>query len=358
MTEDFSPQTPPPPPPPVPNSPGPAGYAVPYGAPPSPYPPNPYAATPYASASPYGYQPPPRRSPWFYISIIGGSIAAVFLLITLMAWVTIRTATGSSASLNLGINKIAVMDIDGVILDAEKVDSQLRKFGDDSSVKAIILHINSPGGGAAASQEIYHEVLRIRAEKHKKIVASVESVGASGAYYIASACDKIYANDASVVGSIGVIMEWTNYGELYRWAKLKSIVIHAGELKDAGDPTHDLTPQEQVYFQSLVDNMYSQFVHDVATGRRTTDARIKPLATGQVWTGQESLSLGLIDKVGGFRIALMDTAKDVGISGEPTIIRPRSDKRGLLSALSDSEDLFPNPSQFLNHAPGFYFMWK
>src|ERR1700736_3489108 len=128
MTEDFSPQTPPPPPPPVPNSPGPAGYAAPYGAPPSPYPPNPYVANLYAAASPYGYQPPPRRSPWFYISIIGGSIAAVFLLITLMAWVTIRTATGSSASLNLGINKIAVMDIDGVILDAEKVDSQLRKF--------------------------------------------------------------------------------------------------------------------------------------------------------------------------------------------------------------------------------------
>jgi len=190
-------------------------------------------------------------------------------------------------------------------------------------------------------------------------VASVESVGASGAYYIAAGCDKIYANPASVVGSIGVIMEWTNYGDLLRWAKLKNVTISHGELKDAGDPTRDLTPKEEAYFQSLVDNMYGQFIHDVATGRHTTDDKIKPLATGQVWTGEQSLPLGLIDKVGGFRTALMDTAKSVGISGEPTIVRPASQKKGLIAMLtSDGEDLFPNPSQLLNHSPGFYFMWK
>ncbi len=346
MTEDF-PSQPTPPPPPAPPA---ASYGRPY-APPS---------SPYASNTPpiYGFPPPARRSPWFYIGIIGGSFAALALLMTFMVWLTMRSVTGSS-SIGLGTNKIAVIDVDGVILDAEKVDTQLRKFGEDSSIKAIILHINSPGGGAAASQEIYHEVLRVRNENHKKIVASVESVGASGAYYIASACDKIYANDASVVGSIGVIMEWTNYGDLMRWAKLKNVIIHAGELKDAGDPSREMTPKEQVYFQSLVDNMYTQFVHDVATGRHSTDDKIRPLATGQVWTGQQSLSLGLIDKVGGFRIALIDTARDVGISGEPTIVRPSSPKRGLISILtSDGEDLFPNPTQLLNHAPGFYFMWK
>ena len=266
---------------------------------------------------------------------------------------------GDDGSNAFATSQIAVIDIDGVILDADKTDTQLRKFGDDSSVKAIILHINSPGGGAAASQEIYHEVLRVRQEKHKKIIASVESVGASGAYYIASACDQIYANDASVVGSIGVIMEWTNYGDLLRWAKLKNVVIHAGELKDAGDPSRDVTPKEQAYFQSLVDNMYGQFVHDVATGRHTSDDKIRPLATGQVWTGQQSLPLGLIDKIGGFRTALMDTAKSVGISGEPTVVRPANPKKGLLALLtSNGEDLFPNPSQLLNRAPGFYFMWK
>jgi protease IV len=344
MPEDYAAPPPPPPPPST-------AYAQPT---PSPYPP------PYPYPQGYGFTPPRRRSPWFYIGIIAGSLAAVFLLITGIVWVTMRSVNGTdTAGLGLNPSSIAVIDISGAILSPETIDNQLRKFGDDSSVKAIILHINSPGGGAAASQEIYHEVLRVRQEKHKKIIASIESVGASGAYYIASACDKIYANDASVVGSIGVIMEWTNYGDLLRWAKLKNVVIHAGELKDAGDPTHDVTPQEQAYFQSLVDNMYSQFIHDVASGRHSTDDKIKPLATGQVWTGEQALPLGLIDKVGGFRTALMDTAKDAGISGEPNVVRPAKNKRGLFAMITDDgEDLFPNPSQLLDKSPGFYFMWK
>jgi protease IV len=344
MPED-QPITPPPPPPAAPPTPP---YGYPY-AQPSPYP-------------TYGLPPRNRRSPWFWVAVIGGSFALVVLLITAMVWSTVRSLSGdSSASLNGfgGGSKIGVIDLDGVILDADKINTQVRKFGDDSSIKAIILHINSPGGGAAASQEIYNEVVRVRQEKHKLIVASIESVGASGAYYIASGCDKIYANQASVVGSVGVIMEWTNYGDLMRWAKLKSVVIHAGTLKDAGDPTRDMTPEEEAYFQSLVDNMYTQFVHDVAIGRHTSDDKIRPLATGQVWTGQQAIPLGLIDKIGGFRVALTDTANSVGISGEPTIARPTSDKKGLLASLTDDSDsLFPNPSKLLDQAPGFYFMWK
>jgi protease-4 len=353
MPEDLPTTPTPPPPPPAPSAPpyAPYGQAPPY-------------AQPYAQPYPYptyGIPPRPRRSPWFWVAVIGGSFAVIALLITAMVWSTVRSLNGdSTASIDgFGGSKIGVIDIDGVILDADKVNTQLRKFGDDSNVKAIILHVNSPGGGAAASQEIYNEVVRVRREKHKLIIASVESVGASGAYYISSGCDKIYANDASVVGSIGVIMEWTNYGDLMKWAKLKNVVIHAGTLKDAGDPTRDMTPEEQAYFQSLVDNMYGQFVHDVATGRHTTDDKIRPLATGQVWTGQQAVPLGLIDKIGGFRVALIDTARQVGISGEPTIARPATDKKGLIASLTDDTDsLFPNPGKLLDQAPGFYFMWK
>jgi len=349
MTDDFNTSPTPQPPPPPPAA-SPFATATPYPA--NPYPPNPYAQM---------YAQRPRRSAGFWLAIIGGSLACFALFIWAVVWSTAHAFSADTATSGFGVgsDRIAVVDLDGVIMDADKIDTQLRKFGNDSSVKAIILHVNSPGGGAAASQEIYHEVVRIRQEKHKKIIASVESVGASGAYYIASGCDKIYANDASVVCSIGVIMEWTNYGDLMRWAKLKSVVIHAGELKDAGDPTHDMTPKEAAYFQSLVDNMYAQFVHDVADGRHSTDDKIRPLATGQVWTGQQSLPLGLIDKVGGFRVALMDTAKDVGISGEPSIVRPASAKKGLAGLLNgESDDLFPNPSNLLDPAPGFYFMWK
>jgi protease-4 len=319
-------------------------------------------AAPASSYPAYGQPPRPRRSPWFWISIIGGSFAVIALLITFMVWSITRSVTGDTSAGMDGFkvgSKIGVVDLDGVIIDADKVNTQIRKLADDSSVKAIILHINSPGGGAAASQEIFNEVVRIRHDKNKQIVASVESVGASGAYYIASGCDRIYANDASVVGSIGVIMEWTNYGDLYKWAKLKSVIIHAGTLKDAGDPTRDMTPQEQVYFQSLVDNMYGQFVHDVATGRHTTDDKIRPLATGQVWTGQQAIGLGLIDKIGGYRVALIDTARSVGINGEPGIVRPPSQRKGLLATLSDdTDDLVHMPSQVLNQSPGFYFVWK
>jgi protease-4 len=273
---------------------------------------------------------------------------------------TIGMDTNSSGG-SFGSDSIAVIDISGVITDADtdKIEKLLERYGNNEDIKAIILHIDSPGGGAAASQEIYHEVMRVREQKHKKIVASVESVGASGAYYIASACDKIYANPASVVGSIGVIMEWTNYGDLMKWAKLKPVVISHGELKDAGDPTRDMTPQEAAYFQSLVDNMYGQFVHDVAVGRHTTDAKIAPLATGQVWTGEQSQSLGLIDAQGGFREALMDTARSVGINGEPNVVHPAKEKRGILGLLNDDADgIFRDPSQMLNRSPGFYFLWK
>jgi protease-4 len=276
-----------------------------------------------------------------------------------LLWSALRTVGDDTVTTGSGSDMIAIIDIDGAILDADKIDSQLRKFADDDDVKAILLHINSPGGGAAASQEIFHEVLRVRQEKHKKVIASVESVGASGAYYIASACDRIYANDASVVGSIGVIMEWTNYGDLMHWVKLKSVVIHAGELKDAGDPTRDMTPQEAAYFQSLVDNMYTQFIGDVAQGRHLAPDRVRNLATGQVWTGQQSLQLGLIDKIGGYRVALIDTAHEVGISGEPSTVKTTSVKKGLAGLLSgEGEDLFPSPSKLLDQAPGFYFMWK
>jgi protease-4 len=342
-----------PPPPPFPAQPNP-------GAPPSGYYAAPYAS-PYATAPGYArYPPPPRRSGWFWAAIFAIIIAVVLITFAIIFGHLVATMAAGGESATFGQPSIAVVDVSGVILDADKIDKQLEHFGRDPGVKAIILHINSPGGGAAASQEIYHEVLRVRQQLHKPVIASVESVGASGAYYIASGCDKIYANPASVVGSIGVIMEWTNYGDLFRWAKLKAVNIHDGELKDAGDPTRDMTPKEQAYFQSLVDNMYGQFIRDVAAGRHTSPDKIQPLATGQVWTGEQALPLGLIDKQGGFRSALLDTARQVGIQGEPHLVRSPREKHGLLALLTgdSGSDLFTNPSNLLNRAPGFYFLWK
>jgi protease-4 len=297
------------------------------------------------------------RSTWFWV-MCGFGMFLVLLCVLAGIGYTVATAVGSSSGPAFGGNgKIGVIELTGVILSPDSVVDQLQAFADDSSIRAIVLHVNSPGGGAAASQEIYEEVRSIR--KSKPIVTSIESVGASGAYYIASGTQKIYANEASVVGSIGVIMEWTSYGELMHWAKLKPQVIVSGPLKDAGDPTREMTPDERAYFQSLVNNMFAQFVRDVAQGRGLPESTIKPLATGQVWTGQQALGLHLIDARGGFRDALMATARQVGIHGEPTVIKPTVHHRSLLEALTgDASDLFPNPGKLLEKQQGFYFLWR
>jgi protease-4 len=256
-------------------------------------------------------------------------------------------------------DKIAVVDLEGVILNPKDVVEQLRKFSDDSSVKAIVLHVNSPGGGAAASEEIYREVLRIRDQKKKLIVASIETVGASGAYYVSSAANKIFADNASIVGSIGVIAEWYNYEELMKWAKLQQITLKAGEFKDTGSPTRPMTPEERAYMQGLIDNMHGQFIHSVAVGRKMTDDQVRALANGKVWTGEEAVPLKLIDQIGDFRAAIEDTAKSVGIKGEPTLVHPEKDRKSVLDLLfGDVSDYLPNPAKLMQTNVGFYYLWK
>jgi protease-4 len=219
--------------------------------------------------------------------------------------------------------------------------------------------VNSPGGGVAASEEIYREVKRIHEEKKKRIVVSIESVGASGAYYVASASNKIYADNGSIVGSIGVIAEWVNYGDLMKWAKLKSVVFKTGEFKDTGDPARDLTPAEQAYMQSLIDNMFGQFVQAVADGRGIKVDDVKAIANGKVWTGAQALDMKLIDNVGDFEAVVKDTAKSVGISGEPTLVHPEKDRKTLLDLmLGDVSQYLPNTEKMLEQHVGFYYLWK
>lgn len=319
-----------------------------------------YQTYPEGGAVPPPVPQPKRRSTGFWLLLGGGLFLAFVLVVGLIVWVAVRSFSddGGLGSLG-GDGKIGVVEVDGVILSAETLVDQIRKFDQDDSVKAIILHINSPGGGAAASQEIYHEVKKIRDKKKKPIVASIESEGASGAYYIASATDKIYANEASVVGSIGVIAQWTNYGDLLKWAKLKNETLKAGELKDAGSPTREMTPVERAYMQSLIDDMHTQFIRDVAVGRKVPAEQIRAIASGRVWTGEQALTLHLIDKTGTFRDALLETARQVGVTGEPTVVKPKVARKGLLDILSgDATDLFPGSGKFLERNANFYFLWK
>src|SRR6202453_2035884 len=302
---------------------------------------------------------PEKRSHTLLWVLIGGGAFFLFVLAVFsLVYLTLHAGTNDAGFSGFG-DRIGVVDLDGVILSPQPVVGQLKKFGDDSSIKAIILHVNSPGGGVAASEEIYREVKRLRTEKKKKVVVSIETVGASGAYYVASASDKIHADQGSIVGSIGVIAQWVNYGDLLKWAKLKDVVIKTGEFKDTGNPARDLTPSEQAYMQALIDNMFGQFIQAVADGRKMEFDDVKAIANGKVWTGEQALSMKLIDQVGDFESAVSDTAKSVGIKGEPTLVRPDRDRKTMLDLLTgDISQWIPGREKMLEQQVGFYYLWK
>ncbi len=290
--------------------------------------------------------------------VIGGGAFVVFLL-AVFAIVYFTVRSDQHADGILAGDRIAVVDLEGVIIEPKDVVKHLKKYGDDDSIKAILLHVNTPGGGVAASQEIYDEVKRVREKKKKPVVVSIETVGASGGYYISTAANKIFADRGSVVGSIGVIAEWYNYTDLLRWAKLKNVVFKTGEFKDTGNPARELTPAEKEYLQGLINNMYGQFVHAVAEGRKMKDQDVKALADGRVWTGEQAKELHLIDELGDFQAAVDDTARSVGIKGEPTLVRPSKEKKTVLDLLFDDfSDLVPDRAKLIQTNVGFYYLWK
>ncbi|MGA8762959.1 MAG: signal peptide peptidase SppA [Candidatus Sulfotelmatobacter sp.] len=302
--------------------------------------------------------PEARSRTLLWIVIGGGAFFLFVLAVFSLVYLTLHAGRNESAFGGFG-DRIGVVDLDGVILSPQPVVGELKKFADDSSIKAIILHVNSPGGGVAASEEICREVKRIHDQKKKPIVVSIETVGASGAYYIASASGKIYADKGSIVGSIGVIAQWFNYGDLLKWAKLKDVVLKTGEFKDTGNPARDLTPAERAYMQSLIDNMFGQFVQAVADGRGLKFDDVKAIADGKVWTGEQALSMKLIDQVADFETAVNETAKSVGITGEPTLVRPEREHRTLLDLLvGDVSQYLPGREKMLEQQVGFYYLWK
>ncbi|MGA9978178.1 MAG: signal peptide peptidase SppA [Candidatus Sulfotelmatobacter sp.] len=301
----------------------------------------------------------PRSRTLLWILIGGGAFFLFVLAVFSLVYLTLHAGGTEAGGFSGFGDRIGVVDLDGVILSPHPVVDELKKFGDDSSIKAIIIHVNSPGGGVAASEEIYREVQRIREEKKKRIVVSIETVGASGAFYVASASNKIYADKGSIVGSIGVIAQWVNYGDLLKWAKLKDVVLKTGEFKDTGNPARDLTPAEQAYMQSLIDNMFGQFIRAVADGRKMKFDDVKAIANGKVWTGEQALSMKLIDQVGDFESAVSDTAKSVGIKGEPTLVHPDRDRRTMLDLLTgDISQWIPGREKMLEQQVGFYYLWK
>ena len=295
------------------------------------------------------------------VLIIAGFGFVFFVAIILLAALALSRDGGL---MGLGGERIAVVYLEGLIFDSKTINEQLKMYGDDPRVKAILLRMDTPGGGVAASQELADQVKWVRTEKGKKVVISMGSVGASGGYYIACAADKIYANPGTITGSIGVIAEWVNYGNLLKWAQMQPEVIKSGEFKDVGSPTREISPKERQYLQGLINQMFEQFVSAVAEGRKEqlTRDQIKVLSDGRVYTGEEAFREKLIDGLGNYDAVLKATAELVGIRGEPQVVTPPKPRRGSILDLLTATDLGGLLSNHTLQVPGstlqFEYLWK
>jgi protease-4 len=219
---------------------------------------------------------------------------------------------------------VGVVTVEGIIRNSQEITRQLDDFGKDNNVKAVVVRIDSPGGGVTPAQEIHDAILSLK--KKKKVVASMGAIAASGGYLIACAADRIVANPGTVTGSISAIMHFANVEELLKKIGLKSSVVKSGRFKDIGSPTRPMTDDEKALIQSLVDDIYDQFLDVVAKDRRISKDDLRKIADGRLFTGRQARKLGLVDELGDLNYAVHLAGALSGIKGEPDVVYPAKKK--------------------------------
>ncbi len=229
--------------------------------------------------------------------------------------------------------RLGLVEVKGVILDSEEVVKELERFGEEDNIAAIILRIDSPGGGVAASQEIYDAVKRVRTEHGKFVIASMASVAASGGYYVACGADTIMANPGTTTGSIGVIAELMNTTELLNKIGVRFEIVKSGKYKDSGTPWRPFTEEDRRYFQTYVDDAFEQFVGVVAEARSLSKDEVLKYADGRVFTGQQALNYKLIDVLGNYQDAVDLASEQAGISGKARVVTPHRKRVTLFDIL-------------------------
>jgi protease-4 len=253
--------------------------------------------------------------------ILVGLVVIVTLLVFFFSVLYfIGKYTGRPSRLTFG-DKIAIVEIRGVITQSSEIIEELHQYQEDEGVKAIIVRIDSPGGGVGPAQEIHREILKIKTKK--KVATSMGSVAASGGYYIACASDLIVANPGTITGSIGVLMEFSNFEELLKKIGIKGVVLKSGEHKDIGSPFREMTPEEKKIMQAVIDNVHQQFIQAVADGRKLDRSKVTQIADGRIFTGEQAKELGLVDQIGNLQDAIDMVAKMVKIEGKPNVIYPK-----------------------------------
>ena len=218
--------------------------------------------------------------------------------------------------------EIAIVNIHGMLMDSRDIVQQLSDYRHNPQIRGVILRIDSPGGAVAPAQEIYSEILKLRAN-HKTVYASMGAVAASGGYYIACAADYVLANPGTLTGSISAVMALNNIEELTKKVGVKPNIIKSGKFKDLGSPLRAMTPEEHILLQGVVNDVHEQFVQAIARGRGLPLSEINRIADGRIMTGQQALKLNLIDEVGGLEKTIDLLAKKIGIVGKPKVIEKK-----------------------------------
>ena len=262
-----------------------------------------------------------KRNPVLIILLTAAVLGGIFFVVLFLTSSLAGRKNADGLSV-IGTDRVAMVKIEGILLSSEHVVEELNDYADDSSIKAIVIRIDSPGGGVVASQEIYNAVKNAKKEG-KKIIVSMGSVAASGGYYVAAAADKIVANPGTLTGSIGVKMEFANVEKLLEKIGVKGMVVKAGEFKDIGSPYRDMTAQEKKLLQDVIDDVHNQFIKAVAEGRNLPEAEVRAIADGRIFTGQQALALKLVDQMGDLGDSIRLAGSLAGIKGRPKVVEKR-----------------------------------
>jgi protease IV len=260
--------------------------------------------------------------------VIGGGLVFLGVLFMLSLYMAKRDS---------GSGKIGLIRLEGAILDSRETLEQLDKHQNNEAIKALVVRINSPGGGVAAAQEIYEEFDKIRSQRKKPVIVSMGSLAASGGYYVACASDRIFANPGSITGSIGVIMQLANVSGLLDKVGIRSVTIKSGEHKDMGSMTKEMSPEDRKIFQEVLDDAHDQFIEAVVRGRKMDKGKVREIADGRIFTGRQALGLGLVDELGDLSDAIAYAARVTGIRGRPKIVEEK--KRKFLLGMAGSRVL-------------------
>jgi len=240
-------------------------------------------------------------------------------------------------------SRLALIRIEGPIIDSKEAVDELKEYTKDNSIKAIVLRVDSPGGAVGPSQEIYSEVKKTIAKK--KVVVSMGSVAASGGYYISAPATKIIANPGTLTGSIGVIMEIPNIEGLMNKIGIKTEVIKSGRHKDLASAFRTMGKEEREILQGVMDNVHEQFIKAVAEGRKIKIEELRKIADGRIFTGEQAKTYGLVDELGTLEDAIKTAATLAGMKEEPEVVS-KKDKLSVIDMLrnkfpKEMTDIFP-----------------